>query len=519
MKKILTIMLVITTLGMQSCDTFLEEDPKGLITPDNFYNNPTDAVTAVNAVYIAALRSEVLGVEPFFLNELAADDTFYTGTATAERDGMNLLTWDDKSSLFQNTWANRYRAITRANEVLIYVNSSNAGALSKRVRAEACFMRAFCYFDLVRWYGDVPLVTGLATADLYPSRSPRAAVYNQIIEDLKIAENDLDDKYSYMDANGGRATKGAAKSLLGKVYLTMAGAPMNMTEMYAEAEKKLKEVIDNSATYGYKFMPVYSDMFPRSPNDGNKALNTETIFYTRCNSTLSAVGGSWSFSRMGLWTRSQGFMPSSDAIASSDNTPNALYNKVDLRRKSNLGTTQGAYPTTAASPFIVYDLNDPYSTPTGRTKFIVKYLDFVNGTNGANDFVWLRYSDVLLMYAEALIEQGKNLDVAKGYINMTRNRAGIGNTTAITQVELREELRKERHRELFFEGQRRFDLVRWNIYAQAVKGAKERSYFFYKKLNIGDNSYMEGDYLKLFPIPKNELITNPNIKDHQNPGY
>lgn len=508
-------MLIAIAISIQSCEKFLEEDPQSIITPINFYKSPTDAVTAVNAVYIAALRNEVVNIEHFFLNELTADDAFYTGTAVVERDGLNLLSWNDISSMFKNTWANRYKAINRANEVLLYVNSSNAGELSKRVRAEAYFMRAFCYFDLVRWYGDVPLITGLSAEDPYVKRSPAADVYNQIIADLKIAENDLDDKYDYMNANGGRATKGAAKALLGKVYLTMAGAPMNKVAMYAEAEKKLKEVIDNKSVYGYEFMPVYKDMFPVAPNDGNKRLNTEPIFYTRCNSTLSAVGGSWSFNRIALWTRAQGIRPGIDAIASSDTSATAVYNKNDLRRVCNLGTEQGAYPSTTANPYIVHDLNEVYSA--NRPKFATKYLDIVNGNNGANDFVWLRYSDVLLMYAETLIEQNKNLDVAKGYINMTRNRAGIGNTTAVTQLEFRDELRKECRREFFFEGHRRFDLLRWDIYSQVIKPAKARSFFYHRNKAIGDNSYMSNPDLKLFPIPNNELITNPNMTP--NPGY
>lgn len=509
MKRIGSIMLVVAALSIQSCEKFLEEDPQSMITPGNFYKGPTDAVTAVNSVYIAALRNEVVNIEHFFLNEMTADDAYYVGTAVVERDGLNLLTWDDKNSMFKNVWANRYKAINRANEVLIYVNSANAGSLSDRVRAEAYFMRAFCYFDLVRWFGDVPLITGLAAEDPYAKRSAAADVYNQIIEDLKIAEVNLADKYDYMDANGGRATKGAAKALLGRVYLTMAGAPMNKAGMYAEAEKKLKEVIDNKAIYGYEFMPVYKDMFPIAPSDANKRLNTETIFYTRCHSTLSVVSGSWSFNRIALWTRAQGIRPGIDAIASSDTSSTAVYRKDDLRRKSNLGTQKGAYPTTTASPYTLYDLNDPASL--NQTILATKYLDIVNGNNGANDFVWLRYSDVLLMYAETLIEQNKNLDVAKGYINMTRNRAGIGNTTAVTQVELNNELRAERRREFFFEGLRRFDLLRWNNYSQSLKGAKARSYYYYRKAGIGSNSYMDNPNLKLFPIPNNELVTNPNM--------
>lgn len=517
MKKILSITLIVFSLMMQSCNKFLEENPKSQITPENFYRTPTDAITAVNAVYVAALKNEVVNLEYFWLNEMTTDDAFYTGTAVVDRDAMNLLTYDDKRTYFQSVWANRYKAINRANEVLVYVNSDNAGIVSNRVQAEACFMRAFCYFDLVRWFGDVPLFTGFGSEDPYPKRAPVAEVYKQIIKDLKFAETNLDDKYSYMDVNGGRATKGAAKSLLGRVYLTMAGAPLKETAMFAEAEKKLKEVIDNKATYGYEFMSSYTNMFPKSPNDINKGSNTETIFYTRSTAGLSAVGGSWSFHRIGQWIISYGFKASIDIIASSDTFPTAVYKTIDLRRKSNLGKTKGAYPTVANNPYTVVDIDVVGTAAAGAAVTTVKYIDIINGNNSACDFPWLRYTDVLMMYAEALIEQNKSLDVARGYINMTRNRAGIGDFTgAQNQAELRSELRAERRREFFFEGMRRHDLIRWGILAESVKASKTRSFRYYKNAIIGDISYIENSTkYTLFPIPNNELITNPNMTPNQ----
>jgi hypothetical protein len=517
MKKLLSIILIAFSLIMQSCDRFLEENPQSQITPDNFYKTPTDAITAVNAVYVAALKNEVINLEYLWLNEMTTDDAFYTGTAIVDRDAMNLLTYDDKRTFFQSVWANRYKAINRANEVLIYVNQTNAGNISNRVQAEARFMRAFCYFDLVRWFGDVPLFTGFGSDNPYPKRAPMKDVYSQIIEDLKFAETNLDDKYSYMDVNGGRATKGAAKALLGRVYLTMAGAPLKETGMYAEAEKKLKEVIDNKTTYGYEFMASYTNMFPKSPNDINKGTNTETIFYTRSTAGLSAVGGSWSFHRIGQWITSYGFKAAYDVIASSDTFPTAIYKTTDLRRKSNLGKTKGAYPTVANNPYTIVDIDVTGTAANGTAINTVKYIDIINGNNSANDFLWLRYTDVLMMYAEALIEQNKSLDIALGYINMTRNRAGIGNYTgAQNQAEVRAELRAERRREFLFEGMRRHDLIRWGILAESVKASKTRSFLYYKKAPIGDISYIDNTTkYTLFPIPNNELVTNPNMTPNQ----
>jgi hypothetical protein len=392
--------------------------------------------------------------------------------------------------------------------VLTYVNSSNAGDLSDRIRAEAAFLRAYAYFDLVNWFGNVPLVT-IVDSNLFPSNNSSLEVYNQIIADLKFAEERLDDRYAYLDLNSGRATKAAAKALLGKVYLTMAGEPLNKKEMYAMAESKLKEVIDNSAKYGLNFQTVYRDMFPVFPTDATKAVNTENIFYNRNNSTLSSVSGSWSFNRLQTWTRQYNFRPSSDIITPIETNPTGVYSKNDLRRKVNVGRTKGT---------TLIDVDATGSAISGASAIVAtKFIDFGNTSNAAFDIPLIRYTDVLLMYAESLIEQNKDLDIAKGYINMTRSRGGIGNTTAVGQDPLRIELRAERHREFFFEGLRRNDLVRWGIYNQTVKDAKARSFQYYKSASIGNIDYMDDPKYILFPIPYNDLVANRNLV--QNTGY
>ncbi|WP_304066992.1 RagB/SusD family nutrient uptake outer membrane protein [Pedobacter glucosidilyticus] len=508
MKKLLIYFLLSSAILFQSCEKFLQEDPRSLVTPDKFFRTPADAVAAVNGVYVALLKSEVISNQNFFVSELTADDAFYAGTPVFERDQLNLLTFDEKSTYFRDVWANRYRAISRANEILLYVNSSNAGALADRVRAEACFLRAFSYFDLVRWFGDVPLVTKVVS-DPFPAKTSLSIVYDQIIEDLKYAEQYLDDKYAYMDPNGGRVTKAAAKGLLGKVYLTMAGEPLKKTEMFALAELKLKEVIDNRVQYGLAFQPVYRDMFPILPTDATKALNTENMFYSRSHSTLSSVSGSWSFNRIQTWTRQFNFRASSDIINPTETNATGVYQRNDLRRKTNVGRTRGT---------TLVDIDATGSAISGASAIVVtKYIDFGNTSNSAIDLPILRYTEVLLMYAEALIEQNKDLDIAKGYINMTRGRGGIGNTTAVGQVALRTELRAERHREFFFEGIRRNDLVRWGIYNQTVKAAKQRSFQYHRNSSIGNIDYMDDLKYILFPIPYNDLVANINLV--QNTGY
>ena len=679
-----------------SCKKFLQESPKGLITNTNFYQTDDDAITAVNAVYSAMRPDMALGLPGIYLTEMISDDGTMSPSATqvGERLELENMIYSSQHGIIKTVWTNAYVAINRANTVLKYVYDSSKirPSIVRRVRGEACFLRAFNYFRLVQLYGDVPLVltpSEIGISNLSPSRTPVRTVYNSIVSDLKYAEENLNDYYDYNNAkNGGRATSAAAKALLGKVYLTMAGYPLNDVIKYQLAADKLNEVILNKGSYNLDLNPSYSSIF--SAATSTKAADKERIFYSRGTSGMapdyqaftrmkstymqfkyavpskdflpyttfasvdkyypisggtrlfsieaddaitSAIPIGFSFNFGGVlydsfYMSSNGFIsfksrsnaapnissatdpivgPLMDNLNGTGGTANYLLsgaapNRVltiewanwrwktgttvsnnisfqaqlyeDGRIQFNYNNSTPAVNSAASSIGVRYPnsylafkntnttggfswvaSNTGYSSTVNKFQYnngdsttqltiaqnlrsvyevsdarrtyttdflgtvISKYSDAVNAgyNDNADDFIWLRYSDVLLMYAEALMEIGgtANLDIALATINSIRKAHGgtaIQDLTYSTQDDLRQKIRKERRRELAFEGHRWYDLKRWNVIVETIKANLSFQYnrpqSYYDFLN---------DNVKVLPIPYAELANNPNLT--QNPGY
>lgn len=498
MKNIfINILFFIVVIGLASCEDFLAEDPKSLISTDKFYKTDNDVVGATNAIYFA-LRDDVTGnISPIWMAEMTTDDSKAGGTPVGERLEVENLIYASRHNFIRAVWNSGYKAIGYANAVLAYVDTTAIPTLNKslvrRSFGEARFLRAFIYTRLVQLYGDVPLVlTPTDDQTLYPKRASKAEVYKQIIEDLQYAEANLANNYTYTEANGGRATKVAAKALLGYVYLVMAGYPMNDNTKWQAAADKLSEIIDNKATYNVDINPVYRDIFDVT----KEATNKENIFYYKGVSGQTA--SFLAFTRMQFWF--YGFT----SIIPTKEATDSLYSPTDARRAVNMARKSGSA--------IV-----PITTTPGTTIPIVnKYIDNISNNNdNQNDFHALRYSDVVLMYAEALIELGgkANLDKALVAINSVRKpHSGLADLTYTTQDDLRQKLRLERRRELAFEGKRYFDLIRWNTFIPTMKAHMATEY----AKPIKDYDYINENRL-LMPLPYIDIVNNPNLT--QNPGY
>lgn len=284
MKKIIFLLLYVVFLST-SCKKFLEEEPKSEVTSERFYQTDADVVAAANGIY-QGMRADVNDGQmwPISTVEIMSDDAAPGGTITTERFTLDDLTYDARHAYVQRTWAGAYRVINRANSLLFYATDSSkiAGRILRRTRAEAKFLRAFYYFRLVQLFGDVPLVLEPADVtknNLQPSRSASKDVYKQILDDLQYAEVNLDSTYTYSSTNGGRATQAAAKTLMGKVYLTMAGFPLKDISKYQLAADKLKEVIDKKAIYKLDVNANYANIF--SADETVKANDKERIFYIK----------------------------------------------------------------------------------------------------------------------------------------------------------------------------------------------------------------------------------------------
>lgn len=482
---------------LSSCKKFLEEDPKSLISSDKFYKTNNDVVSATNAIYFA-LRDDVTGsISPIWMAEMTTDDTKTNPGAAQVQERLEVenLIYASRHVFIRNIWNSGYKAIGYANSVLAYIDTIANPSLSevtvRRSFGEARFLRAFIYTRLVQLYGDVPLV--LEPVDdktLFPKRTPKADVYKQIIEDLKYAEENLANNYAYTDPNGGRATKVAAKALLGYVYLVMAGHPMNDKTKWQAAADKLKEIIDKKITFQVDIVPVYKDIF----DVNKKTTNKENIFYYKGVSGQSAAY--LAYTRLQYWYyQFVSIIPTKDAVDS-------LYLTTDARRTISMARKSGS---------AIVAITSGTATP-----MVNKYIDVLSNSNdNQNDFPALRYSDVVLMYAEALIEIGgtDNLNEALVQINSVRKpHSGLADLTYTTQDDLRQKLRVERRRELAFEGKRYYDLIRWNIFIPTMKAHMAREY----TKPITDYDYINENRM-LLPLPYIDLVSNPNLV--QNPGY
>ncbi|TAI48403.1 RagB/SusD family nutrient uptake outer membrane protein [Flagellimonas allohymeniacidonis] len=437
MKK-LYILLLGSMLFTAACDNDLDQVPPNIASSDSL----DDFSGVVNAAYFYQLGA----VTPMaVMGDFRADNALMDEEPFPEFDryGPDLTVMEDQ--FFGPFYTALYKSILSANNVI--ENSTDATDIG-----EARFLRALSYFKLVLVFGDVPvnLVANPSTTDLSIfERQPIAEVYNNvIIPDFQDAIAALDNS----DVASGRASQIAAQALLGKVYMHRGD--------FGSAEPLLATVINGAASAGISLQANFADIFL---ND----LNSEVIFATQVSSSIvDEYGFSEFFSWFGgLDTKS--LMPlDPDLIAAFD--ASEVGGGTDLRRVVTIDETLMASP---------------------------KYPQ-----TGGEDLDWIemRLADAILLYAETLNENG-NTPGALVELNKIRTRAGLANSTAVTQVEVRQAIQDERRLELAFEGHRWFDLVRTGTAEAEIGQTIDSNYF-------------------LFPVPISEILATNGVIT-QNPGY
>ncbi len=451
--------LLAFALGLSACsDSFFDNQvPSNQIVSKNFYQTQNDFDMAINACY-QKLKSEV----SFFLTEIEyrGDSNNLDAVAVSTQSRYDLDHFEDISTntILADLWKTEYNAIYRCNAVLDHIDGVSFEKTGQ-YRGEALFLRAWFHFNLYRVFGVVPIVTTVLSpsdAAAVP-RCTEDAMYEFLASDLQTAASLLPD--SYTGEETGRATNCAANALLGRVALTF--------KKYDVAEKALANAMENTH---FGMLATTADVF----NVSNKQ-NKEIILAVRYNKAANLGHGAW-------------YTTTNPATATNPTVQlTSCYNSNDNRAQL-LGWTKMSTGNN-------YELNKWYDT-----------YDATNTTVTGNDFPLLRYADVVLMYAEALNEQGRGSD-ALPYINRTRQRAGITTLTtadAQTKEQIRKEVLDERQREFAYEGLRWFDLVRMGY---AV------DYF----TSLG---YTIDNHNLVMPIPNDqiEIVGNSSVL-WQNPGY
>ena len=501
--KRLTILAILTMVSFSCGKEFVDLQPISDMNAGIFYKTEQDMNQAVMSPY-SSLRSLYNQVF-IYVGEVRSDNTTFSWVPGNSKDMTSIDNFGDvllsDNGFVLTVWNNAYNTILRSNVVLDNIDAVpfKDPKLKEQYKAEARFIRALMYFWLVRVYGDVPKVEKqVSVSEAYTlGRAPAQEIYDLIVADLTFAEANLPATYAAVDK--GRVTLGGAKGLLAKVYMTMAGYPLKKgASYYALAEAKALEVINNPQ---YSLVSDYKALF-----DVTKKNSTESLFEVQYKKGGTSTGSPWNNDFAPRFSNKE-VVPVGDKSGFNAPTP----------------SISSAYE--AGDPRKAISMSDGYvSVATGKPvneKYIKKYYDVsFAGSDNDNNWIELRLADIYLLYAEALVRQGKQPDVALTYLNKIRQRArsSTGSTPGIladykpfsSSAEFLLAIEKERRVELAFENQRWFDLVR----TERAKDVMIQE----QKEQTGFNPSTWSDNMLLFPIPLQVIQSNPE-KIKQNPGY
>ncbi len=501
MKKYIIYLLFIGLSVFTACEDKLNQAPISSLGSNGFYQTQEDFQKALNGSY-SQLRQ--YPINHFELSEVRSDNIYSPGVGGV-RD-YNLINNFNRNlsttSLISSTWNGYYNGIMRANTVLDNLNAETI--LDETVRlqfeAESKFLRALFYFDLVRFFGKVPLFDRIVTPleALEIPRSSVEEVYSLIIADLNFAISHLPASYSGQN-NVGKATSHAARAMLAKVYLTRSGpqlhphGPTLDSGEWREALNLLNEVIESGQ---YALLDSYPSIF--SYDNEN---NGEIVFDVQFTSGGLGVGGEYvQYHYPEVYARANG-IPFSG------------------------GTFPDAPKTVSEDLMDSYepeDIRDDYSVQVGfrdqngnpsSDRFIKKYLDLnhlgIDRFDFELNFPVIRYADILLMKAEALYHiDGPSQEIDR-IVNQIRQRAGL--TEALNGVDY-ERIMEERRREFIGEGLRWHDLVRSGKALDVMATWKNKE----DQANKMSADFSVNDLI--YAIPQNQLDVKQGLYD-QNPGY
>lgn len=473
MKKIYILIILPLTLLCGGCVEFLDKNPTFQENSSNFYVTESDFNIALMGAYdgLQQIYSTNQSGGLWIFADLRTDIGEVRSTAGGNWDAFNDFFLFSNNIHVENQWNRSYNAIYRTNVIIEKLAQAGLADNTKNsMEAEARFLRGVVYFDLVRLFGDVPLVLRqLGIAESYDFlREPVEAVYAQIIEDFEFASQNLPETRS--GAQQGRAVKAAADGLLAKVYLTLGD--------YERASALCKQIIDSNR---FQLMDSYADVF------GLAFPNRENIFEVHYAANSNNEG-----SRL-----FQVFMPQGSLNGQGQGYCVPTQQFIDGFEEGDLRKDFIIVPDMPGSLF-------------PGTAGAWKYRDPSAGVaDGGNNWIVLRYADILLIYAEALNKISFGNPEAFDALNQVRNRAGLA---SLTDQELSDQtsfdlaVENERKVELSFEGHRWFDLVRRNRFLEVMNNEYEHPL----------NAVVTEAY-NLYPIPLSVINTNSRIT--QNPGY
>jgi len=515
-RAVLLSAVVIAAMTTAGCSSFLDKDPT-FIVKENYYTNEEEVNIGLTGIYGALGNEYIYGSSLVYHLSMSDEGVWQRNNALT---GPEVYVFDPSDEAVRNLWKYLYEGIERANVFLERIDAADMDETKKNIaKGQAKFLRAYFYFVLTTNYGSVPLKTTptYSVNDVNISGASLTALYDFITSEMEEAESMVESIAAY--GHAGRVTKSAVRGILARVYLKMAGAPLNDHSKYEDVVKWTDKLVNPTGSdYPHQLAPDYIQLFKDMAADeynidesiweveffgnrmgdfeGGRHGNIAGIQFTQ--ETSDTLGYSYGFI---LGTRKL------YAHYGSDDT--------DVRRDWNISPY--AYNNQTGAAMERDEIDNRFSA-----KFRRNYEEVLPRHKNYTpiNFPLLRFADVLLMYAEAKNELGETEEAGQK-VTMVRERAHANDSTAhiLNQEDMRQFIRNERYRELAFEGLRKFDLIRWGTFVNTMSAlAKDidqntpqgRKYTAFGPRNVSNRHV-------LLPIPLDELSLNREMR--QNLGW
>jgi starch-binding outer membrane protein, SusD/RagB family len=547
--NIIKLCLAFGILSVASCSSdFLDSAPKDQLQTSILYKTPKQAEQSIVGIY-SNLRF-LTNDEYLYLSEVRSDNAWSNPKPDGLREYSEIGTFRAGSEIttFNTVWNEWYKVIMDANTAIdrIPAITFTTQATKDQFMGEAYFLRGWAYFELARLFGNIPIIDrpiSPSEVKLIPQSAAKDVYQNIVLPDLRKAESYLPYTSALKTSEGvlipssGRADKIAAKAMLGRVYMTMAGYPVNIATAMDSAEVKLKGVMDFSLANGNKFWAADSTAWKKqwiSENNnaysifaiqhrvggtGNPAIfnfspalplsyTTQRIFGNQIYIEKSLM---YEFSKLNSAGKPDARIYNTTILtgyAAETGTPNPYSNLVQPLTLSDGTVINNVFTNTM---FYKYTNSLRKRASLGYTANIETAMKDYN--DWAVNYPVIRLEDVQLMYAEVLLNKHADVPGAIAIVNKIRTRANATLiSTGLSVADAFTAVKNERRIEFCGEGIRWFDLVRWNDWKKAITDKFNR----YNTSDVDVNNIKDGRYL--YPIPLTQLQTQPGLYV-QNPDY
>lgn len=557
--KFIYLLSALVLIGTTSCEDTLTETPDSYYEKENYFVNAVNANMAIVGIYDSFAKLQHFG--QYEMAMPCSDDTYYiqgTGSDNSRRD-LAHYTIKSNNDWVYNVWKYKYQGLDRANFAIEGImgmeDYKNGDKQLIQYVAEARFLRALLAFDLVKYWGDVPFKTTFSNnhKDAYQPRTDRETIYGQIIDDLNFAKNNLN--WATAGSSPERATQGAARALLMRVYLQRAGYSLKMDGQLTRPDDATRKEYFTAVTKEWEAFQNngYHDFYANGFTELFKGFSAGTIdskesifeiaFYTPSGNSEDA--GNW-----GTYNGPIVAEPKGGEKSKVMGRANGFFRVVpewknffednDVRRDIMVCTYQYKWENLKHVKTENKNTKDWYPGKWRREWMPLGYKD---PNNVDVNYCFLRYADVVLMAAEAYNELNDQT-TAWGLINSVRERSGATKITSANYADfykapkvydlpfisdgdeagkVRTALYWERGFELAFEGQRKYDLIRWGVLYEALKlfgenTNKQVNPKTAKDLYPAYKNFVKGKH-ELFPIPLDEIQLNQKLEGKNNPGY